>query len=278
MTVSDPTDKESLSEAIADRYGTSSETTSWELCQQYQSFLEYTAEHPDAGRNRVSKHIADDPVPASRVRVWMNGGMPDAMRGIQACEARGWLDLTWSGSTLHNLAILIAWVFSGGSITTSWIPYLAAPDSDSQNRAVELLDQLGTRPELIREDDDGRVTEVRPTEASASLGRLLASLGAPTGHKNSQAVLSLPPWLADTPRDVRVAFARTYVQGRVSVRNDRLTTVVQMSEDRSLGFRRELQTFLNDVAGARVATGEGTTTYLQPAGAALFNQAPEIRG
>lgn len=277
MIVTDPTDKETVAEAIADKYGTTSETSPWELCQQYQACLEYTAEHPNAGRTRVSKNVADDPVPPSRVRVWMDGGMPDAMRGIQACETRGWLDLSWDGATLHNLAIVTAWVFSGGSITSQFEPYLSVPDTASKDTAVELLTQLDTAPNIIRTDDTGRATEARPTAAVAPLGRLLVSLGAPTGRKNSENTLSLPPWLGDAPHAVRLAFARTYVSNRASVREDRPATPIQMTEVRSLGFRRKLCAFLDDVAGANVTTGDSQTTYLNPAGAALFNQLPEIR-
>lgn len=277
MIVTDPTDKEALSEALAETYSTTSETPSWELCQQYQAFLEYSAEHPNAGRNRIAQNVAEDPVPAGRVRGWKEGGMPDAMRGIQACESRGWLDLTWDGATLHNLAIVIAWVFSGGSITSNWVPYLAAPDTDSQDHAVALLGQLGASPEIIRHNEDGRVTEVRPTEATAPLGRLCACLGAPTGSKNSRIQLSLPPWLDTAPYEVRLAFARTYVYRRGTATSDRPQRPIKINEERSLGFRRALQTFLNDTAGAVVAVGDHNPTYLKPAGAALFNQAPEIR-
>lgn len=276
MTGIVPTEKEAIVKQLSLEYKTTADASPWELCQQYQDFLEYTAEHPDASRYRVANNMTEEPVPPGRVRGWLDGGRPDAVRGVQACESRGWLDLAWDDATLHNLTVLIAWIFAGGSINNMWVPYLAATDAQSRERALELYEQLGTAPETVRMDDDSRATEIRPTEAAPPLGRLLSVLGAPTGVKNSNTQLSLPQWLAQASHDLRLAFARTYVWQRGTARSDRSRMPVQLSEERSIGFRRELKNFLNDVAGADVATEAGTVTYLAPAGSALLNHPPVI--
>jgi len=275
MPIADPTEKRALSKAIANTYAAVGDVSPWELCQQYQQMLTYTAEHPEAGRVAVARAIGEN-VPTSRVRVWLNGGMPDAMHGIQACEEQGWLDLTWDGPTLHNFAIVVAWIFSGGSISDRWMPYLTV-DDDTRTVACDVFRALGDRPKTVRNDDSDRATEVRPTVARAPLGRLLTVLGAPHGSKASGTPLSLPPWLADAPRSVRLAFVRTYVTNRGTPRADRPNTPLQINENRSAAYRRELTALFDDVAGGDVTHGDSRNIRLTAAGAELFDQVPTVR-
>jgi hypothetical protein len=272
-----PTDKAALSQAFANTYNTTADATPWELCQQYLTMLDYTAQNPDAGRHAVANAIGEE-IPPGRVRPWLDNSMPDAMRGIQACEAHGWLDLTWDGPTLHNLGVLIAWVFSGGSITSHWVPQLAVEDKATEQRAYRLLRALDEQPEAVRADDAGRATEVRPTEDAAPLGRLVTVLGAPQGVKNRQTNLSLPPWLTNAAHSIQLAFARTYVMNRATPRDDRPQTPVQMAEQRSPGYRQELTTFFDAVADADVTRGDSETIRLTQAGANRLHQPPAIHG
>lgn len=84
------------------------------------------------------------------------------------------------------------------------MPYLATHNTDSQARAVDLLDQLGTSPDVVRDDDPRRVTEVWSTEAGPALGRLLGGLGAPTSGDNWRRRLLLPAWVFEAPLAVPV--------------------------------------------------------------------------
>ena len=120
------------------------------------------------------------------------------------------------------------------------------------------------------------MTEVRPTEAGRALGRLLGGFDAPAGMKTRQAILALAEWLADAPQTFDWPWPNP-IDRRASVHEDRPKRLVQISENRPLGFRRELQTFLYDVAGGAVDSSEGNANYLHLASTALFNQPPEIR-
>ena len=93
MVIPDLINKQQLSKALANTYSTHGGTTGCERCQQYRALLEYISEHTNAGRVRVANNMLDDEqVPPSRVRPWLDGGMPDPMRAIQAAEFHGWFN------------------------------------------------------------------------------------------------------------------------------------------------------------------------------------------
>lgn len=272
----DPTDKSALSRAVANTYQPESDATGWELCQQYQQVLEYQAEYPDAGRVRVANVVFDGEVSANRLRPWLDGGMPDSMRGLQACKDHGWLDLNWDGPMFHNLAVAVAWIFSGGSIAKNNVPRLAVTPA-TRSLSQRLIESLGVSATITRDDEEGRGTEVRPTEAAAPLGRLLSILGAPTGQKNADAALTLPAWLADAPHSVRLAFARTYVTNRGTDRSIQSQTALQISEQRSEKFRRSLASFFDTVAGRDVTCVNQHVIYVTEDGKQLFNKPPTLK-
>jgi len=272
----DPTDKPALSRAVANTYQPASDATGWELCQQYQQVLEYQAEHPNAGRVRVTNAVFDGEVSANRIRPWLDGGMPDSMRGVHACEARGWLDLDWEGPTLHNLAITVAWIFSGGSIATNMVPQLTVTP-ETRSLAHQLLTTLDVSPRTVRSTETGRATEVVPTEAAPALGRLLSVLGAPVGKKNADIDLALPQWLGTAPRPVRLAFARTYVTNRGTERPEQSLTPLQLSEHRSDAFQQSLASFFDAVADADVTRVNQHAVRLTEKGKQLFDELPTLR-
>jgi len=276
-TVTDPTDKEPLSEALASTYNTTADATPWALCQQYQAFLDYTAEHPNAGRVRVANNMLNDgQVPPSRIRVWLDDGMPDAMRGVQTAEGHGWLDLDWDGDTLHNLALAVTWVLSGGSIAEQTMaPYFAA-DPETEDLAHDLLQALDLRLETVRDDADGRATEVRATENSPVFGRLLSVLGAPVGGKSPDADVTLPAWFGELLDETRRDIARLYILNRGTDRTDRPDTPLGLREERSQAYLDELRDFFEDVTGHR-PRGQAESLAFTPAATMQLNRPPEIR-
>lgn len=272
-----PTDKQRLSKALANTYNTTADTSPWELCQQYQAFLEYSAEHPDAGRYKIAHNMLDDEtVPQGRVRGWKDGGMPDAMRGIQAAERHDWLDLGWDTVTMHNIAILVAWVYSGGSINSHYVPYLTVDDDESEQCAYDLLRALNEQPETVRDDQQGRATEVRPTKDAPPLGRLLTVLGAPQGPKNNECDIQLSSWLSDAPDHIQLAFARTYVWNRATERLDRPDTPIQITEQRPQTYLTALRDFFEDVTGERPQGQQRSMVFSRDA-ATMLNQPPSIQ-
>jgi len=282
-SVPDPTDKQRLSKALANTYNTTADATPWELCQQYQAFLEYTADHPDAGRHRIAHNmLSDDGVPPGRVRTWLDGGMPDAMRGIQVAEAHGWLD--WEPDTAGTRALncLVAWIFAGGSISRPFVPLVAVDDRTQSCGRTVLTRVLGDPPALSDRETtaDGRerATELRPRTDASPLGRLLVALGAPRGTKHADRTeLSLPAYLDSAPRELRVDWSRTYVWLRGTPRDDRPADRVQISTERPQSFKRELHTLFESLATDAVrGSPRDATYYLSPAATRALYCPPSV--
>jgi len=263
----DITDRQAIAKALARTYG--SDRDGWERVEEYQRVLEYTGTHPNKGSAAVSSALE---LPRERIRPWVDGdARPDPARGVQTAEELGWLDLAWEQPPFTGLNVLVAWIFSGGSLNRNVVPYFALGDAGAHERLDEAFADLGIEYELLREDASNRATEARPAEAASVLGRLLHALGAPLGTKNRETDLSLPTYLDDAPYPIRLAFARTYVQNRQTPRPDRPNTPIQIAEERSPAYRQELIAFLADVVGVEMwIRGESESIRLDQRAAAML--------
>lgn len=239
-------DRTELAKALARTYG--GDHDPWERVQEYQRVLEYTGEHPNKGSSAVANALD---LPRGRIRPWMdNNARPDPTRGIQAAESHGWLDLSWENDIFAGLNVLVAWVFSGGSIDVEhYVPRFAVTSDADRNRLTVALEHVGLQPKVIREETEKRAAEIRPAEYGAILGRLLSVLGSPVGTKNTDSQFSLPPYLDKAPHQIRLDFARTYVLNRQTPRGDRPNRPIQLLEQRSATYRRDLVKFLSEVVG-----------------------------
>lgn len=273
MSITDPTDREALAQSLAETYRTSSTASSWQLVQEYRRVQAYAAEHPEQGSSAVAEALG---LPRSRIRGWVDGdGRPDAQRGIEIAERRGWLDLGCGSAMARTMTVLVAWIFSGGSITDNWIPSLSVDSPGTEALAHDALGAAGVDSTTVRADDPERATEVRPTDAGSVLGRLLVVLGAPRGAK-SDADLSLPEWIHEAPREQRLTFARTYVWNRGTERTDRLMTPVQINEERAPGYHEELKRIFRSLVGDEAVRGDSTNIRLTAEGASVLWNPPEI--
>jgi hypothetical protein len=266
----DPTDREALSKALARTYG--SEYDGWERLQEYNTYLEYAADHPNKGSTAIAGALE---LPRSRVRPWTNGSVPDPVRGVQTAAGHGWLELSWDGDVLRTLTIALAWLFSGGSVNNNCVPAFAV-ERRTQWLAEDLLDALDAGHLVRHAEGDSRATEVIPAEDASVLGRVLIALGAPWGSK-ADGSLSLPPWLSNAPEPVRLAFARTYVTNRGTSRDDRPQRPVAFREERDASYRHGLQEVLESLFDGQVVSGDSETLYLTPRGAALLNQVLSVK-
>lgn len=247
----------SLAQALARTY-TLDDRDPWTHVQEYWQVVEYCARHPTKGSAAVAAAID---LPRSRIRLWVDGdGMPDAARAIHVADERGWLADDWTTPAKAGLNVLVAAVFSGGSIEArNYRPQFTFDDERTRETLETGLDCVGVDHRVIHTDADTRATELAPTEHASRLGRMLAALGAPVGEKNTTANVSLPSYLASAPYATRLDFARMYVQNRSTDRPDRPTTPLQLQESRSLRFKNELASFLREVVGDDEAiTGGGT--------------------
>lgn len=152
----------------------------------------------------------------------------------------------------------MAWIFAGGSIAAdTYVPtFTVRPHT--REHLERALETARINYQWVRAGSD-ETTECRPTRDGSVLGRLLAALGAPVSYKSRDADITLPSYLDTAKFVTRLDFARTYVINRGSVRPDRPSTPIQLAEERSVAFRKELKTFLQAVVGEPDAIRGDTT-------------------
>lgn len=250
-------------QALARTYSDREYTDPWEKVLDYRRVQEYIADHPKHGRVRVGNALD---LPPERVRVWINGGMPDSVRGIQSTIDHGWLDPGPEGDTAAGLVELLAHVLAGGSITAdTYVPAITASSRVSVDIIQEMFERVGVKTAIRHDNTDGRATEVVPTHDASVLGRCLVTMGAPAGEKVDFD--SFPMVVREVPSDVRQSFARIYVAHRANQYPQKQTMVIQ--EKRSEAYLRGLRELLEEVTEETVTVGYRTITISADAARAL---------
>ena len=223
----------------------------WQKIVDYRRVREYAAEHPDHGRTRAGNSLD---LPPSRVRGWLNGGMPDSVRGIQTAIDHGWLDP--DGTTTAAFVDLLAHVLAGGSINDTFVPAITVDDSVAIEEVRSVFEALGVGILTRNAEVDNRATEVVPATDASVLGRCLVAIGAPIGEKAGLDVFPQIVW--DVPKSTRESFARIYVGHRALTYETKDTRVIQ--EDRSRAYLCDLRDVLTAVTGEPVSVGDGRVT------------------
>ena len=248
-------------QALARTYSDREYTDPWEKVLDYRRVREYAAEHPNHGRTRVGTALD---LPPSRVRAWLNDGMPDSVRGIQTAIDHGWLDP--DRDVAAALVELLAHILAGGSITAeTFAPAVTVARRVSLDVIQEVFDRVGVETVIRHGDTDGRATEVVPTTDASVLGRCLVTMGAPAGEKIGHD--SFPEVVWEVSSDTRRSFARIYVAHRAAEFRQKRTMVIQ--EDRSEVYLRGLKELLTEVTGETVSLGNKTVTISADAVRAL---------
>ncbi|MDS0475278.1 hypothetical protein [Natrinema sp. 1APR25-10V2] len=224
----------------------------WDTVEEYQDVMRYASKHPQKGSQAVA--TATD-TPRSRIRTWIDdGGAPDVVRGLEAAREYGWLEAGYCDPEFTGLNALVANVFSGGSISQrDYRPSFALNHRGEDSNVIDALELTGIDYRFVHTDDSDRADEVRPTENSTVLGRILVTLGAPVGPK-AQQDLSLPTYLDDAPEDVRETFVYCYLENRASKRDGRNT--IGFREQRSDSYLRSLAELIESVADGPVTISE----------------------
>lgn len=280
-TPTESTDQRPLARALARTYGGRDGRDGWRRVAEYWHVIEYASANPEAGATAVSR--ATD-VPRSRLRPWLESdAKPEPARAVEIADMHGWLCQDFEQPTARALSVLVAWIFSGGSIAAkNYVPLFALGDDLARTTFDRATDQLGIDYRIQRDDAAGRATEAVPADHASILGRTLVAWGAPIGPKNAAADLSLPEWLADAPEAVRLDFARTYVLNRATARADRPDLPIQITEQRAPGYRRALVRLFQHLTSAEAVVESGEhMVYLRPEAAdrlylpPLLNRTPE---
>lgn len=195
-------DRQTLRDAFARTYAPPGELDPIALREDYQRFVDYRAAHPDAGRHKIATALD---LPPGRVRAWLNGAMPDVVRGTNRAEQRNWLLL--AGDRHRLLTRLLAGIFAGGSINDRWTPRWSATDAAP---IAEYLTAVDAGVQSITRDRDHRGNELEPADFPRVLGRVLVARGAPHPAVDTA---TLPAYL-QTDETAGRAFVETYIACR----------------------------------------------------------------
>ncbi|MCL9812563.1 hypothetical protein [Natranaeroarchaeum aerophilus] len=206
-------------------------------------------------------------MPRGRIRSWENGAKPDPARAVEVAEQRDWFGSVETDE-FAALNQLVAWIFSGGSISTdTYAPHFAVDDA-TESRVTDALETLGLDWRRERDDEPDRATEIVPTEHASILGRALSVLGAPIGDKNDHAEISLPEYLDDAPDEIRAEFVDVYLRNRAQSHDDKGTLTLR--EERADRYLQELAALVEDVAGEQVTVSDKNVILSAAAANALY--------
>ncbi|MFC7114290.1 hypothetical protein ACFQH2_03995 [Natronoarchaeum sp. GCM10025703] len=208
-------------------------------------------------------------MPRGRIRAWQNGAKPDPARAVEVAEQRGWFEGVDS-EEFAALNQLVAWIFSGGSISReTFVPHFAVDDA-TEPRVTDALDTLDIDWRRERADESDRATEIVPTDHASVLGRALVVLGAPQGEKSDQSAFSLPEYLDDVSDELRYEFVDVYIRNRQTPQGERF--VMGFREERSEAYLQELANLIEDVAGESVTASEKNIYLSSEAADALYGK------
>ena len=226
----------------------------WEKVLDHRRVVEYAGDHPTDGRVRVGNALD---LPHERIRGWLNGALPDPVRGINTATDYGWIDPDPAGETAAALVELLAHVLAGGSIGQRTFAVAVTPGRrvgiDEIHTAFE---RVGVETATRNDDASGRATEVIPTADGTVLGRCLVTMGAARGEKIG--LDRLPPVVWDVPPPVRESFARIYVRHRAIDQEGKATLSIQ--ERRPNSYLDDLRRLLTDSTGETVTVGDRGVT------------------
>lgn len=257
--------------ALARTYDAQSYADTWDVVRDYHAVLDYHARHPDRGSTAVASALD---LPRGRVRAWLEGSVPDPVRGIQRASEHGWIDPGADSGTFRGLNALVAWIFSGGSIDSRWyVPRFSVDREENRELIDRAFEALGVEYDFIRSTSAHRATEYRPVEDAAVLGRVLAVLGAPTGTKNDRSSIHVPAYLDEASDRVRREFIQVYLLNRGQRPAGKGT--VTFREDRAPAYLGSLAELIRATTGEQASVSE-KNVIISAAAATVIDHWPPV--
>jgi len=219
------------------------------LLDDYERVMEYASKHPDHGRTRVGRAVE---LPPSRVRTWIEGGKPDAVRGVETAREHGWLDATLHGPVGDAFAVLAAGIYTCGSIDSDRIVPAWNPSTKIASHLItHALDVVGTGFRLRHGSATERPTEIIPATDASVFGRILVSLGVPQG--DFTMVESLPDWVDQAATSTRQTLALLWICERATVHQHKDTLVIQ-AKSRGTLYQRTVASLIREIVDGTVTS------------------------
>lgn len=258
-------------DALARTYDAGSYADAWDVVRDYHAVLDFHARHPELGSTAIGTALD---LPRGRVRSWLEGSIPDPVRGIQRATKRGWLGSDHNSRRFRGLNALTAWVFSGGSIDSQWyVPRFVVDRETNRSPIDRAFDAVGVEYDFVRSSSSHRATEYRPVEDGTLLGRVLAVLGAPVGSKNQRSPTELPDYLEEAPDLVRQEFIQVYLRNRGQRSSTKAT--VTFREARDQGYLQALAEVIRSETDGRVRVS-GMNVIVSAEAATVIDEWPSV--
>lgn len=212
--------------ALAATYNPPSYPDPWNAVQDYHTVTEYAAAHPEKASTAIASALD---LPRSRIRPWLDGSIPDVVRGIQTAKANGWLADHATPATERALVQLAAWALSGGSLTvnTDGAHVYFTLNHNHDSKFATIAAAAGVDYTIVNKQTSERATEARPTTDGSILARVLAAMGVPEATEK-HSLTALPAFVDDLNTDLREDFAKIVVANRGAKHHDKDTLTLRI--------------------------------------------------
>ena len=117
----------------------------WAAVEEYRRVMSYASRHPNRGSQAIASRLE---IPRSRIRPWLDGGVPDPVRAIDTAREHGWLTLAPTDEAFAPLNVPVANVFAGGSIADRYRPMFALASADAP--VIDALEASGAGAAIAR--------------------------------------------------------------------------------------------------------------------------------
>lgn len=248
-------------EEFANTYSPKGSPSGWATVEAYREWQRWQSKHPDAGRTAAGNALE---MPASRIRVWQDGGKPDPVRGLTVAKERGWIEVETDTAVAEGLIRLLAWIYSSGSLPqlaeSATTPRFSVRGEQEERRLERIATAANVELRYDRERKH-RGTEAIPSSAGRELGRVFLVLGAQRGSKTDE-LQRLPATVTQRAvGSVGEWFVATYLRNRCSLNVER-DRWVQFREERSESYLASLRQLIETVLETETA-GRGENIRLE---------------
>lgn len=237
----------------------------WEAVEDYEQVQSIAHEYENPSSTAIADYLT---LPRGRVKPWLGDTKPDCVRGLEAARQHGWIGVDTDSRVFRGLNVLLAWIYSGGSISKdTYTPYFVVDDEADEAILHEAGELANVVLDFTRSAQSARAVELRPTRDGSVLGRVLSVLQAPVGEKNEASVTGLPDYLAGVDESLAREFVQTYVHNRGQHREN--TDFIRFREQRSDRYLRSVARLIRRLTGERVTVSDRNVYISAKAGRAM---------